>query len=316
MDTILLHLDDALHRQPTFVDAALSMGAREVDERRCGSAIRLWSRRESLDLLKHCIVRPAGVPSSPRLCFLGSGDFHHVSSLLIAEAAEAFDGPLTVIHIDNHPDWVHFDRGLHCGAWVNEVAKHKNVQKIITLGVCSEDLQSPERKGANLSNLVTGKIELYPYDHPPSRVKRRYGDSASYTQTGGRLNWSTMKNMGPTVFTQRLLSRIFTSNVYITIDKDCLSLHDAITNWDQGQLRLSAILKLLSHIAARHRIVGADVIGDYSTPVYTGSLLTRILKHGEIFIDQPLVAPEPFETSDCNTMTNLTLLKTFSELMA
>lgn len=316
MDTLLLHLDDALHLQPTFVDAALLLGAREVDERRYGSAIRLWSRRESLDLLKPSMARPAGAPSCPRLCFLGSGDFHHVSSLLIAEAAEAFDGPLTVIHIDNHPDWVHFDNGVHCGSWINEMAEHSNVQKIITLGVCSEDLQSPERKGANLTNLVYGKVELYPYDHPPSRVKRSYGDGASYTQAGGRLIWSTMKKMGLTAFSEHLLSRIFTSNVYITIDKDCLSRDDAITNWDQGRLRLSAILKLLSDIAARHRIVGADVIGDYSTPIYTGSLLTRLLKQGEILIDQPLLAPEAAMTRDRNTSTNLTLLRSFSELMA
>jgi arginase family enzyme len=316
VDTLLLHLDDALLLQPTFVDAALSVSAHEVDERRCGSAVRLWSRRESLDLLKPSIARPVGAHASPRLCFLGSGDFHHVSALLIAEAAENFDGPLTVIHIDNHPDWVNFDKGIHCGSWVNEVAKHRNVQKIITLGVCSGDLQSPERKGANLDNLTNGKVELYPYDHLPSRVKHDYSESASYTQSDGHLIWSTMKKMGLTAFTEHLLSRIFTSNVYITIDKDCLSLDDAITNWDQGRLRLSTILELLSDIAIRHRIVGADVIGDYSSPTYSGTLLTRLLKQGEILIDQPLRAPDAVMTCDRNTLTNLTLLRSFSEILA
>lgn len=316
MNTLLLHLDDALHLQPTFVDAALSVGAREVDERRCGSAVRLWSRRESLDLLKPSIARPAGAPASPRLCFLGSGDFHHVSAMLIAEAAESFDGPLTVIHIDNHPDWVNFDNGLHCGSWVNEVAEHPNVQKIITLGVCSDDLQTPERKGANLGNLANGKVELYPYDHLPSRVRRAYGESVSYIQSGGHLIWSTMRKMGLPAFSEHLLSRIFTSNVYITIDKDCLSLDDAITNWDQGRLRLSTVLELLSDIATRHRIVGADVIGDYSTPVYSGTLLTRLLKQGEILIDQPLRAPDAAMTRDRNTITNLTLLRSFSDMLS
>ncbi len=315
METLLLHLDDALHLQPTFVDAALSVGAHEVDERRCGSAVRLWSRRESLDLLKPSIVRSACLRSCPRLCFLGSGDFHHVSALLVAEAAEVFDGPLTVIHIDNHPDWVNFHNGVHCGSWINELAKEASVQKVITLGVCSEDLQSPERKGANLNSLVNGKVELYPYDHPPSRVKRSYGDCASYTQAGNRLVWSTMKRMGSTAFNEYLLSRIFTSNVYITIDKDSLALDDAITNWDQGKLRLSTILRLLNDIAERHRIIGADVIGDYSTPIYSGSLVTRLLKHGEILIDQPLCAPDAAMTRDRNTVTNLTLLRSLSEMM-
>lgn len=316
MQLLLLHLDNALNLQPTFVDAALSVGAREVDERRRGSVIRLWSRRESLDSLKHSIARPAGAPSCPRLCFLGSGDFHHVSSLLIAGAAEAFDGPLTVIHIDNHPDWVRFRNGVHCGSWVNEVAEHPGIQKIITLGVCSEDLQSPERKRANLNNLATGKVELYPYDHPPSRVKGRYGESASYIQTRGHLVWSTMKRMGFAAFREHLLSRIPTSNVYITIDKDSLSLVDALTNWDQGRLQLFTLIELLGAIAEQHRIVGADIIGDYSTPIYAGSLFTRLLKRGEILIDQPLGAPDVAITRDRNTITNLALLRSFSEMMA
>lgn len=316
MDTLLLHLDDALQLQPKFVDAARARGAREIEDRRVGSAIRLWSRRKSLDLLKPSIARPAGVLSPPRLCFLGSGDFHHVSALLIAETAEAFDQPLTVIHIDNHPDWVRFERGVHCGSWVNEVAAHSNVEKIITLGVCSEDLQWPERKGANLNNLVSGKVEVYPFDHPPSHVRRRYGDSAGFVQSGDRLVWSTMKNMGLKTFAEFLLSRIFTSNVYITIDKDALSPTDAVTNWDQGQLRLSTVLELLSAIAERHRIVGADVIGDYSKPMYSGSLLTRLLKHGEILIDQPIRTPDVGAASNCNTATNLTLLNSFSDMMS
>lgn len=315
MDTLLLHLDDALHLQPTFVGAALSEGAREVDERRRGSAIRLWSRRGALDLLKPSIARPAGAPSSSRLCFLGSGDFHHVSSLLIAEAAEAFDGPLTVIHIDNHPDWVHFDNGIHCGSWINAVAELTNVQKIITLGVCSEDLQSPERKGANLQNLAAGKLELYPFDHPPSRVKRNYGAGASYVQSGNHLNWVTMKNMGAVAFSDCLLERIGTTNVYITIDKDSMSPNDAITNWDQGSLCLSRVLRLMADIGARHRIVGADVIGDYSAPFYSGTLIDRLLKQGEILIDQPLRVPDPAVTRDRNTESNLALLGAFSEIM-
>ena len=316
MNTLLLHLDDALHLQPSFVDAALSVDAYEVDERRCGSAIRLWSRRGSLDRLKPALARPARAPSSPRLCFIGSGDFHHVSALLVAEAAETFDEKLTVIHIDNHPDWVHFANGVHCGSWVNEIARHPKVDKVLTFGVCSEDLERPERKGANLQILAEGKLELYPFDHPPSQVKRSYGAGASYRQSAGRLYWETMRAMGSSGFIDHLLGRIETKNVYVTLDKDCLTLDDAITNWDQGKLRLSSVLRLVSEIASRHRLVGADVIGDYSAPAYTGSLLTRVLKHGEILIDQPLRAPDPEMTRERNSTTNLLLLRAFSEMMS
>ncbi|MFD1747342.1 arginase family protein [Rhizobium helianthi] len=315
MNTLLLHLDDAILMQTSFMDAALSAGAYEADERCCGSTIRLWSRRESLDPLRHSIARAARAQTPPRLCFIGSGDFHHVSALLIAEAAERFDGPLTVIHIDNHPDWVNFANGVHCGSWVNEVVKHPQVQKVITFGVCSGDLQWPERKGANLQNLVSGKLELYPFDHPPSRVRRNYGEGASYVQSSRRLNWVTMRHFGFTGFCEHLLQRIETTNVYITIDKDCLSPEEAVTNWDQGKLRLSMLLRLLGEIGAGHRIIGADVLGDYSTPVYSGTFFTRFLKQSEILLDQPLRTPDPAATTSCNAASNLALLRAFSEIM-
>jgi hypothetical protein len=315
VNTLLLHLDDALRLQPAFMDAARSAGACEADEQPCGNHIRLWSRRQSLNLLKPSITRLKSAASFPRLCFFGSGDFHHVSAMLIAEAIETFEGLVTVIHIDNHPDWVQFGNGIHCGSWVNEIATHPQVRKVITLGVCSNDLQRPERKGASLQHLAAGKLELYPYDHPPSRVKHTYGSGASYTQSGEYLNWVTMKKLGVPAFIEHLLSRIDTSNVYITIDKDALWPAEAVTNWDQGRLRLSTVLQLLPGIASRHRIVGADVTGDYSAPNYSGPLLTRLLKRGEILIDQPLRAPDSAVTRDRNTAANMALLRVFSEIM-
>jgi arginase family enzyme len=316
VNTLLLHLDNALYLQPHFVDAARSAGACEVDERRCGTVIRLWSRRESLDLLKTSIARPMAARVAPRLCFLGSGDFHHVSALLIAEAVETFGQPVTVIHVDNHPDWVHFKNGVHCGSWVNEVAKQPLVEKVITLGVCSKDLQWPERRGANLQNLEAGRLELYPYDHPPSRVMCEYGSGACYVQSGKYLNWVTMRKMGTAGFRDYLLERIGTSHVYITIDKDALTLNDAVTNWDQGKLRLSSVLQLLMDVGAKHRIVGADVIGDYSKPLYSGSWRTRMLKKAEVWFDQPMRVPDSAVARNRNAGTNLALLRTFSDIMA
>lgn len=315
MNTFLLHLDDALLLQPEFLDVARSAGAREADERACGSAIRLWGSGDALDLLKPSIVRASRASWLPRLCFLGSGDFHHVSALLIEEVADAFREPFTVIHIDNHPDWVRFENGMHCGSWVNEVAALPQVQKVISLGICSDDLRRPEHKGANLQHLATGKLELYPYAHRSSRVKRSYGTGASYCQSGNRLNWLTIENVGATTFGGYLLGRIKTTNVYITIDKDVLSVDDAVTNWDQGHLRVSTVVDLLVEIGAKHRIVGADVVGDYSTPYYSGTMLTRLLKYGEVLIDQPKRLPNPALTRVRNTETNLALLVAFSDIM-
>ena len=115
---------------------------------------------------------------------MGSGDFHHVSALLIGMLAEANAEPLTVIHFDNHPDWVHFDGGMHCGSWVNRALALPQVQRVITIGVCSHDLVWPEFKGANLrSAWRDGKIVLLPWQSPGAHFPR-----ARYRQDGaGRI---------------------------------------------------------------------------------------------------------------------------------
>ena len=70
---------------------------------------------------------------------MGSGDFHHITAFLVAFAVENQSAPITLIHFDNHPDWVKFENGMHCGSWINRALEFRKIGKIITLGVCSHD---------------------------------------------------------------------------------------------------------------------------------------------------------------------------------
>jgi hypothetical protein len=312
----LLHLDDALELQPDFMHSAVMAGAHESDLKSVGRSVRLWGGQRDIDTLWHSLLRTKRSPQSgARLCFMGSGDFHHVSALLLAMAVEDTTGPVTVVHIDNHPDWVRFSNGIHCGSWINKALDDSRVDKIITLGVCSDDLCSPERKGANLAQLSSGRLELYPYQHAPSRVRQHYETGASYHQTDGALHWQMIASMGEENFIERLLSRINTSDVYLTIDKDVLDADDAVTNWDQGHMRLPYVLSLISEIGARHRIIGADVTGDYSTPSYGGGLWTRSIKRAEILIDQPLRKRDSLAIRNINSAANHALLEVLAEQM-
>jgi hypothetical protein len=316
MQLLLLHLDDALELQPDFARACLNAGASEIQAEDDGRAIRLWGKDDSLNALAgrlaHTMLRGR---KDPHLCFMGSGDFHHVSALLLEVALAKDDKPVTVIHFDNHPDWVHFKGGMHCGSWVNRAARNRLVNKVITVGVCSSDLRKPEGKGANLSLLSSGDLELFPYDHPPSKVKKDYGSGASYRQDAGSLCWNTIRAIGEQNFIDRLLSRIETDAVYLTIDKDVLVADDAITNWDQGNMRLPYLLSLVTEIGARHRIVGADVTGDYSTPAYAGNLWTKVAKHAEILVDQPRRPSDLHLVTNTNSAANHTLLAVLAEAM-
>lgn len=317
MQLCLLHLDDALAAQDAFLNRAMAHAPKQLDARQEGAEVRLWGKDASLERLEAKLMAELRMPAGQTpLVFLGSGDFHHITPLLMARALEQVDGLVTLIHFDNHPDWVKFGGGMHCGSWVNRAAKFPQVKKIITIGVCSKDLCRPEWKQANLSLLANGLLELYPYDHPPSRIRAHYGDGASYHQTQGHLHWHTIREMGEAAFAERLLDRITTTNVYITVDKDVLDMRDAITNWDQGYLRLPYLLGLIRKIAGFHRIIGADVTGDYSTPYYTGSLLTRTSKRMEIWFDQPHAMPHEDDVVEINSGGNIALLNLFSEVMA
>jgi len=122
--------------------------------------------------------------------------------------------------------------------------------------------------------------------------------------------------MGEQNFIEYLLSRIITKSVYLTIDKDVLAREDAITNWDQGCMRMPYLLSLVKEIGKRHAVIGADVTGDYSIPRYSGDLWTRLCKHAEIFVDQPRGKPDHAQAVNINSAANHALLEVLSEVMA
>jgi hypothetical protein len=95
-----------------------------------------------------------------------------------------------------------------------------------------------------------------------------------------------------------------------------LATEDAVTNWDQGRMRLPYLLSLVKAIGNRHPIIGADVTGDYSIPRYSGNLWTRVSKRAEIFIDQPRSKPDQTQAVSINNLANHALLEVLSEVMA
>ncbi|CAN5425262.1 arginase family protein [soil metagenome] len=302
MRPVFLNLDGALDAQRLL----RTSGGTTVEARDLGPALRLWSRPRALDALS-ARLRDHAPAAEPELVFAGSGDFHHVTPLLIERAiAMANCGSVTVVHFDNHPDWVRFNNGLHCGSWVGRAARLPGVAKVITVGVCSSDIDRPESKGADLELVAEGRVELYPQRAPDGGPVLRVGDQG----------WPSMEAMGEGGFIDLLVSRIATDAVYITIDKDVLRADDAVTNWDQGRLSLEGLEHLVRAVAARARLIGADVVGDWSPPRYGPGPLAALLKIGEAFLDQPHRGPLPETASRINEATNLRLLSLFAEVTA
>lgn len=247
-----------------------------VDLRDIGPALRLWSRQKTIDRARARIN--AVDDRYPSITFLGSGDYHHLATLLIERIRE----PFAVLHIDNHPDWVRFAPRWHCGSWINRVLALPNVLRVVTAGVCSDDLVHPARKGGNLVALDSGRLALFPWQHAPSGARARIADGPGHHWQNGQLHWRNLAERQLDDACGQVLAALPGDAVWITLDKDVLPEHEATTNWDQGRMPLAAVLRLIQLVGANKRVLGADVCGEYSPTAHH-----NILKRIEARMDQP-----------------------------
>ncbi|MGH8041462.1 MAG: hypothetical protein ACREPN_05390 [Rudaea sp.] len=272
----ILDLDDSLDAQTLLRTLAPWDSVSTVPLRDLAPRLRLWSRARTMRRARARIV--AQTPAGATLHLLGSGDFHHLAVLLIERARE----PVTIIHIDNHPDWVRLAPRWHCGSWVNQALRLPQVARVITLGPCSDDLVRPDLKGGNLPALAAGKIVLFPWDHAPSRVWRRIPDGPGHRWKDGHLHWRNLAEIGLEAALDGIISLISTEAVWLSIDKDVLDEREALTNWDQGRMPLVALLQIVATVGVAKRIVGADICGEFSTPAHA-----NWFKRWEARADQP-----------------------------
>lgn len=187
---------------------------------------------------------------------LGSGDFHHFSLGLIAR----YKMPLTVVLFDNHPDWIKPPHQYHCGTWVYSLARLPHVARIIIVGLESGDINGNAFIKGDVESYLNKKIVLLP--HQP--VEINLGDQVM------TLHSKLTQNLEAGIV--EIMSHISTEQVYISVDKDCLRLEDAYTNWEQGTLSIEQVSSVIRAIKNKFDIVGADTVGDYSAPVFHSPL--------------------------------------------
>lgn len=168
------------------------------------------------------------------ITFIGSGDYHYVSYLLLTEVQEDF----TLLLFDHHTDMFKpfVPSLISCGSWVSDaLASLPLLKKVILIGV-RPDFITADR--------WLSKVVLYP--------------------ESSRLHHPD--------FVEQVLSSIETETVYVSIDKDVLDPAQVITNWDQGSLQLSVLLDLLHHVLSEKKVFGIDICGEY--PVSPMDLLS------------------------------------------
>lgn len=163
------------------------------------------------------------------VAFIGNGNYHYVTYLLLSE----IQTPFTLVLFDHHTDMMASPSTslISCGSWVLHAIKRlPMLKKVVMIGV-REDL------GKAIPEEYKKKVTVF-----------------TMKESGWKSN--PIKN--------RILSAIPTRDVYISIDKDVLDPREAVTNWDQGNMKLAQLLHLLQSIYESKKVLGVDVCGEQS----------------------------------------------------
>jgi hypothetical protein len=231
--SIHLNLDDAWGDQP--------LGMRTLDVREWGPRLRYFAPDGLLFDFALTFL-----PALPPFNLYGSGDFHHLTAWLLHGIGDG----VTVISFDNHPDWDIRPPRWACGAWVNRALARPNVSRVAVWGCGNFELTWPSILFANRRGRREGRLTVHPWaERFPERVAARF-DAMT------RDNWRERFD--------GFLRTLRGSNVYVTIDLDCLRAEEFTSNWEQGLFAAEDVAWAVRRVRDNCRLVGGDVCGAYS----------------------------------------------------
>lgn len=236
-----------------FDDSTGSLDGTVVDLRGRQEAIRFGCRTTALRALGDEIA-PA-LSAMPSTVFMGSGDYHHVSYLLI-ERLRHLGTPMQVVVFDNHPDNMRYPFGIHCGSWVSHVSRLPFVSCVHVIGITSADVEGFNVWQNHLAPLYSGRVRYWCVGRD-LRWMRRVGIKRSHS-------FATVSDLLDHFADE---SRTWKQPVYLSIDKDVLSPDVVQTNWDQGVMTLEELERAIGVVGKL--VIASDVTGEVSTYRFT-----------------------------------------------
>jgi arginase family enzyme len=298
----ILNFDDSVIKQKNLVSR---YHTEIIDLKDLGPSARIWLDKKT----KKEIEKRINGSAKNAATFLGSGDFHQVSHILINQ----FEEPICVILFDFHPDWDILPPRLGCGSWVTESLRNKNILKLILIGASSKDLSSPWIQTGNMNSLQGNRVEIYPYSHPPSftlfkRIPENFSIKTKKSLFLNKIHWNELKGKNLVTLFLSILKRLPTPKVYLSIDKDCLRNEYSLTNWEEGMLALKEFLWMLKLIMDHVEVIGMDIVGDYSEISVRGKFKKFIS-----YLDHPAELKAKYLSdafvNEINERTNLSILE-------
>jgi len=150
---------------------------------------------------------------------------------------------LPVVASDNHPVWARRAPHWACCGWMHRALDLPHVRSASVWGCGNFELNWPNRMFGNHRVNAFGWRERYP---ERGRI--------------ARTDWTAQFE----AFADSLSGR----DVYVTVDMDCLSIDDAVTNWENGLFAAEDVAHAIRVLHERANVIGGDICGAYSSPVY------------------------------------------------
>ena len=281
-----------------FDDSTTVLGSlKQIDLRTWQESIRFgcsWKKFKQLsDQLNHQLADV----DSLGCVLMGSGDYHHITQLLLSR----IETPIHLIICDNHPDNMRYPFGIHCGSWVYWASRLAHVKRIDVIGICSADISLKHAWENHWSPLMKGKLHYW-----------------SIHQDASWMKWLGAKNNFHHFESANELMNCFIHELscidiprYLSIDKDVLSESEVKTNWDQGEFLFQHLEQLIQ--ACHLKLIGADITGDVSAYSYQ-SKFKRFLSEsdGQNELDQEQIKLWQFEQAQMNQKLMELLEKAFA----
>jgi arginase family enzyme len=269
-----LDVDHGLRHKPRLRDACEGT----IDLTGRTRALRLFCRRTAAAPALRAIREARERWPGPWLSVAGSGDFHHLS-LMLLETLPSSTGPFTLVLIDNHPDWFRLPPRYHCGNWVAGALALPSVRGAALIGLDSNDFRKRDMAVCPLDDLASGRLTVVPWNVEEAFAPGRWPRAAAQTGSpvarrlfGSRASFSPISKTGPAAAFERATARLEGQSVYLSIDKDCLHARDAATDWEQGRLSLDDLRQGVALLCERCRVIGADIFGDKAPSPLQGRL--------------------------------------------
>jgi hypothetical protein len=207
--------------------------------------------------------------------FTGSGDYHHLSYLLLQRLSPY--RPVQLIVCDNHPDNMRYPFGIHCGSWVYWASRLPQISRIDVLGIGSQDIAVTHAWENHLMPLLRHKLHYW-----------SIGVNSRWLNLLGARRCHHDYRDADTLM-ENFLPYLGGAPIWLSVDKDVLSPEVVKTNWDQGYFEEAHLQALIA--ACRGLLRGADITGEVSTCNYhSGFKRWLSARDGQIAIDESQIS--------------------------